>query len=213
MLAGSAPMKFTTTGLPILFAAASTFCATSGAGGFEISTSTVVSGSPPSATIPCSVVMPPTDLCRSWLPVPMAWEMPAPCRSMRQVTCCSPVPDAPRQPIFPRRTTLAKASGTPLMIAGAAAVRTHDQEIAVATQLFQRYFVLQCDVVAEEHHMKAEPQRLHRFGSCIFAGVEISAKFASGAAARAISMLFGGTAPGTPAAPSEAGTSCNALSA
>ena len=33
------------------------------------------------------------------------------------MTSCSPVPDAPTSPIAPERTTLAKPSGTPRMIA------------------------------------------------------------------------------------------------
>ena len=36
---------------------------------------------------------------------------------MRPVTSCVPVPDAPTTPIGPRRTTLAKPSGSPLTIA------------------------------------------------------------------------------------------------
>jgi hypothetical protein len=41
--------------------------------------------------------------------------------------------------------------------------------IAVAAKLFQRDFVFKRYVVAEEHHVKAKPQRFHRFGGRIFA--------------------------------------------
>ena len=49
--------------------------------------------------------------------MPIACETPAPSRSTSAVTCCSPVPDAATQPMAPRRTLFANASGTPSMIA------------------------------------------------------------------------------------------------
>ena len=78
---------------------------------------TFVPGSFASALIPCNMVMPPTSLLRSWLPVPIACETPDPRRWTMQVTCWVPVPEAPSTPTGPRRTALAKPSGMPLMIA------------------------------------------------------------------------------------------------
>ena len=106
-----------TTGLPAAPAASSIRRAMAGAGGFEISTITRVCGSSASAASPCSIVMPPISSFRSRPPVPSACEMPPPRLWMRQVTSCRPVPDAATRPMSPRRTTLAKPSGTPLTIA------------------------------------------------------------------------------------------------
>ena len=61
--------------------------------------------------------MPPTSSFTSRPPVPMACEMPEPSFEMMQVTSCRPVPAAATTPMRPRGTTLAKASGTPLMMA------------------------------------------------------------------------------------------------
>src|ERR671925_17870 len=52
MLAGSAPMNSTTTGLPLCAAFSSTFFITSGDGGFETSKITLVEGSLVNAAIP-----------------------------------------------------------------------------------------------------------------------------------------------------------------
>ena len=114
---GAAPTKQTTTGFFAFAAAASTFAATDGAGGFEISTITFVSRSDASASRPASIVSPPTSSLRSRPPVPIACETPAPSRSTSAVTCCRPVPEAATQPMAPRRTLFANASGTPSMIA------------------------------------------------------------------------------------------------
>jgi len=78
---------------------------------------TLVWGSAASAASPCSIVMPPISSFRSRPPVPIACETPPPRLWIRQVTSCKPVPDAATRPMSPRRTTLAKPSGTPLTIA------------------------------------------------------------------------------------------------
>ena len=47
----------------------------------------------------------------------MTCETPQPSCAMIELTSCVPVPDAQTMPILPLGTTLAKASGTLLMIA------------------------------------------------------------------------------------------------
>jgi hypothetical protein len=49
---------------------------------------------------------------RSWLPVPIACEMPNPAWWIWQVNSCSPVPEGPMAPIVPRRTALANPTPT-----------------------------------------------------------------------------------------------------
>ena len=61
--------------------------------------------------------MPPTSGERSRPPTPMAWEMPTPAASSRQVTSWMPVPEAPTTPTGPRRTALANPRPTPSMMA------------------------------------------------------------------------------------------------
>ena len=78
---------------------------------------TRVAGSSASAASPCSIVMPPISSLRSRPPVPSACDTPPPALWIRHVTSCKPVPDAATSPMSPRRTTLAKPSGTPLTIA------------------------------------------------------------------------------------------------
>ena len=115
--AGSPPRKLMTTGLPTCRVASSTRAATDAAGGFEIRTMTAVPGSAARRSRPASIIVPPTRSSRSRPPTPIACETPAPNRSMRQLTCWRPVPDAATRPIEPRRTTLAKPSGIPSRIA------------------------------------------------------------------------------------------------
>ncbi len=110
---GTSPTKWTTHGLRVAASASTTRCATSAAGGFETTTITFVSGSAASASMPSSIISPPTSAERSRPPVPMACETPPPRRWMTLETSWMPVPAAPTMPIGPRRTALAKASGRP----------------------------------------------------------------------------------------------------
>ena len=64
--------------------------------------------------------------------------MPPPRLWMRQVTSCSPVPDAATRPMSPRRTTLAKPSGTPLTIAVPQSGPITSRSLARATVLIAR---------------------------------------------------------------------------
>ncbi len=117
-LARAWPMKCTTALLPVASSAATTFAATAGAGGFEITTMTLVAASRASASMPMSMVMPPTlSFPRSRPPVPIAWLIPEPARSTSTDSSCRPVPDAATTPMGPRRTTFAKQSGLPFRIA------------------------------------------------------------------------------------------------
>ena len=63
------------------------------------------------------VLIAPTASVRSRPPTPIACEIPSPAWAIRQDTSCIPVPEAPTIAISPRGTTLAKASGTPSIIA------------------------------------------------------------------------------------------------
>ncbi len=107
------PTKCTTEGFGAFASASRTLSATGFAGGFEMTTMTFVFGSLASMSMAKSVVSAPTFSLRSRPPVPIAWEMPNPAFSTRQVTSWVPVPEAPTTPMGPRRTLLAKPSMTP----------------------------------------------------------------------------------------------------
>ena len=106
---------------------------------------------------------------RSCPPVPSAWEIPDPFWWTRTVTSWVPVPDAPTTPIGPRRTTLAKPSGMPLTIevpqSGPMTIRSTSRAYSLSASSASR-----CDVVAEDHHVQAQPQRLHGLGGGVVAG-------------------------------------------
>ena len=140
-------------------------------------------GSAASAASPCSIVMPPISSFRSRPPVPSACEMPPPRLWMRQVTSCSPVPDAATRPMSPRRTTLAKPSGTPLTIAVPQSGPITSRSLARATVLIARSS-LDRHVVGEQHHVQAERERLHRLGGGVVAGHRDQREVGVGCAAR-----------------------------
>ena len=52
---------------------------------------------------------------------------------------------------------------------GGTAVRPHDDQILLARELLEREFLLHRHVVAEQHDVEAEAQRLHRFGAGVVA--------------------------------------------
>ena len=81
-ISGSPPRKQTTVGFPLSLTSASTFSATSGAGGLETRRMIFDSGSAWSALKPSLIIMPPTATERSRPPVPMAWVMPTPARAI-----------------------------------------------------------------------------------------------------------------------------------
>ncbi len=114
--------------------------------------------------------MPPISSFRSRPPVPSACETPPPRLWMRQVTSCSPVPDAATRPMSPRRTTLAKPSGTPLTIAVPQSGPHHQQALRSRAYVLIARFVGDRHVVGEQHHVQAERQRLHRLGGGVVAG-------------------------------------------
>ena len=51
-----------------------------------------------------------------------------------------------------------------------AAIRPHDEEVSLPSILLQGNFIGERNVIAEQHHVEAEPQRLHRLGGSVFAG-------------------------------------------
>ena len=90
-------------------------------------------------------------------------------RSSRQVTCCRPVPVAPTRPIAPRRTALAKPSGTPSRIAvpqsGPITSRPFGAGPGPSARPRPRRHV-----VAEEEDVQPALERLERLGGGIGAG-------------------------------------------
>ena len=155
---GSAPRKQTTVGLFDRLTSASTRAATAAAGGLEISTITSVSGSCCSAASPASIVAPPTASLRSWPPVPMACETPAPARASPHVTPCKPVPAALDQPHVAARHGV----GEPQRHAvddRRARFRPHAQQPAVGRQLLQGDLLFERHVVGEEQHVQSVFQR------------------------------------------------------
>ena len=117
MSALSAPRKQATTGLPQSLREATIFSITLAAGGLETMPITSERGSFFRASRASSIILPPTASLTSLPPVPRAWEMPPPSRSIITVTSCSPVPAAATMPILPWRTMLAKPRATPFMMA------------------------------------------------------------------------------------------------
>ena len=140
----------------------STLAATRRCGGLEISTMWRVAGSASSRSMAAKVESAPTSPLRSRLPTPMACEMPLPACAIRQLTSCRPVPDAPIRPISPRGTRLAKARGTPPMMAVPQSGPITRRPSACAFAL-QGDFLRQGDVVAKNHHVEAAAQGLARF--------------------------------------------------
>ena len=53
---------------------------------------------------------------------------------------------------------------------GGPAIRSHDNEIVVLSEAFQRNLIFQLDIVAEQHHIEAKTQGLERLSSGVFAG-------------------------------------------
>ena len=101
--------------------------------------------------------------------MPIAWLMPPPSRSIRQVTCCSPVPDAATTPIVAAPHHIGEAERHAADDRGAA-VGPHDDQIVRAGVALERDLVRERHVVAEQHDIEAEAQRLHRLGGGIVAG-------------------------------------------
>jgi hypothetical protein len=87
--------------------------ATSGAGGFETSTTSSTDGSRSSRSSAVRVARPPTSAERSRPPTPYAVVTPTPAWSRRASSCWQPVPDAATMPTGPGATTLAKPSPSP----------------------------------------------------------------------------------------------------
>ena len=158
-----------------------------------------VAGSASSRSIAISVVMPPTSALRSRPPVPMAWLMPRPARAIRHETSWMPVPDAPMMPMSPRGTTLAKASGTPPMMAV-------PQSGPITSRPSCARLALQLDLLARGARCRRRSSRRGRARIAFRAsaaakspGTEISARLASGICACAARSVRGRQAAPAPA--------------
>ena len=53
---------------------------------------------------------------------------------------------------------------------GGPAIRSHDNEIVVLSETFQRNFIVQLNMVAKYHHIEAKTQGFERLSSGVFAG-------------------------------------------
>ena len=194
-------MKCTTASLPVASSAATTFAATAGAGGFDTTTITFVAASCASASMPMNIVAPPTrSFLRSRPPVPMAWLMPEPARSTSTVTSCSPVPDAATTPTGPRRTTFAKHSGMPPMIAEPQSGPINSRPSSRACSFNA---ISSSSVTLSEKSITCRPwSSARRASRAAYApGIEITATFAPGASASAPSSDAGSCAATPPPAP------------
>ena len=84
------------------------------------------------------------------------------------MTSCVPVPDAPTTPIGPRRIDVGEAERN-AVDDGGAAIGSHHHQVVVARVRLERQLALGRHVVAEQHDIHAEPQRLHRLGGGVVA--------------------------------------------
>ena len=158
----------TTTRLSLASAAESTLAATSGEGGLDTSTITEVPGSPSSAARPCSMEMPPMASARSWPPVPRAWEIPIRFWCARTVTSWVPVPERTDHPDRSAAHHVGEAERDAVHDRRPA-VGPHHHQIDLAGVLLERQFRFWSHVVAEDHHVQAQPQRLDGFGRGVVA--------------------------------------------
>ena len=124
---------------------------------------TSVAGSAASRSSAASIITPPTRSSRSRPPTPIAWETPAPNRSIRQLTCWRPVPDAPTSPIEPAPHGVGEPERHAVEDRGAA-VRAHDEQALARGERLELDLVLDRDVVAEQEDVEAPLERLERLG-------------------------------------------------
>ena len=146
---------------------------------------------------------PPIRSSRSRPPTPIAWEIPAPSRSMRQTTCCSPVPEAPTRPIVPRRYGVREPERHAVQDRGPA-VRAHEEQVLLHGQALELQLVRDRHVVAEEEHVQTPLERFSASAVACRPGVEMSTRLAAGASATACAIVVGAARTVEPAAVSVA---------
>ena len=136
--ARSAPMKQATTGFLHSRMRAVRACRTLSAGLREISTIYSVSGSFSSASMPISMLMPPTCSFKSLPPVPIVCETPLPASCRNAATCWIPQPDAPQIPNGPRLLMLDNTNAAPLMLATPQSGPMHRSPFSRASSFISR---------------------------------------------------------------------------
>ena len=97
-----------------------------------------VSGSASSASMPMSIISPPTSFFRSFPPVPMVWDTPVPASWRMAATCWMPTPEAPQMPKGPRLLMLASTSAAPLMLATPQSGPIHSRPFSQASSFISR---------------------------------------------------------------------------
>ena len=160
----SAPRKQTVQGFSLWASVSMTRLATDGDGGLEISTMWRVAESPSSMSSAASVLIPPTGSLRSRPPTPRACETPYPACAIRLDTSCMPVPDAPMIPMAPCGIWLAKARGTPPMMAVPQSGPMTNNPAATASRL-ERDLFGERNVITEQHDVQSSTKSLARL-SC-----------------------------------------------
>ena len=134
-----------------------------------MSTTTSVATSAASAASAARVMAPPTSSDRSRLPTPIACETPSPAAARRQVTSCSPVPEAADETDAPARDRVGEAERHAVQDRRPT-VRAHHEAAALERLPLERDLGGQRHVVAEEHDVEPAAQRRPRFGSRVGAG-------------------------------------------
>ena len=175
----SAPRKQTVQGFSLWASVSMTRLATDGDGGLEISTMWRVAESASSMASAASVLIPPTGSLRSRPPTPRACETPYPACAIRLDTSCMPVPDAPMIPIAPCGIWLAKASGTPPMMAVPQSGPMTNNPAATASRLSETSSESE---TLSLNSMTFSPARraLRASAAAKSPGTEIRARFAAG---------------------------------
>ncbi len=163
------PRRASSTGVASASAYAVMSVATSGAGGLETSTISSTAGSSSRRRRASRVASPPTSAERSRPPTPSAEETPTPAWSSRASSCWQPVPDAATMPTGPGRHHVGEAEPDAVDDRGPA-VGAHDQDPAVGGRALERDLLGHRHVVAEDHHVAAGVDRVHRLGQHVGSG-------------------------------------------
>ena len=142
---------------------------TSGAGGLETSTTSSTPASASSRRSASRVASPPTSADRSRPPTPSAWVTPTPTWSSSASTCWQPVPEAATRPTGPGWTTLAKPRPRPPTTAVPQSGPVTSSLLLSGGPL-ERDLLLDRHVVAEDHHVVARLDGVHRLDEGVRAG-------------------------------------------
>ena len=141
---------------------------------------------------------PPTSADRSRPPTPRAWPTPTPAWSSSASSCWQPVPEAATMPTGPGEAALAKPSPS-AADDGGAAVGPHHQQAALGGGPLEGDLLLDRHVVAEDHHVAAGVEGVHRLDERAGAGHRDQHERVAGARRRAAAVVRGGATSAAPA--------------